>query len=241
MDLYRFYCNRISGSDVLLDAVESHHLANVLRLKKGDKAELFDGKGALATASVETVSGKKVTLRIEQLKTFPRPDQPKVIIATSIAKGQRLDWLIGKCTELGVDVIWPILFERTAKLSRNPKTVQRWQRLAISAAKQSRRLLLPEISKPLSLPMALAKSEQDYTDARLLLGSLEQKSDALIDQSFGDKDVIAFVGPEGGLGDEEQVLLQKAGAEPVRLTDTILRIETAALAFASILTAQRDA
>ena len=238
MDSYRFYCSCLSESFAELDPVESHHLADVLRLKRGDKVELFDGQGTLANASVMSVSGK-VTLQVKE-KKLSKPDRPKIVIAASIAKGGRFNWLISKCTELGIDHICPILFERTVKLSKNPKAVQRWQKLAISAAKQSRRLFLPKIDKPSPLPKAIEQLKYDYPDARILFGCLSEDAPALIAEPFGQRNVISFIGPEGGLTEAEQIRLQNQGGTPVRLAETVLRIETAVLSFAAILTAQRD-
>lgn len=240
MDLFRFYCHPISKPLVQLPASEVHHLASVLRLARGDKVELFDGTGALAVAEITTVSPRSVTLQVQDLQVVPRLFSSQITIAVSIAKGDRLDRLIGKCTELGVDRICPVLFERTVKRPKNPKTIQRWRNLTITAAKQSGRLFLPHIDNPLPLPQALATLKEELPTARFLLGSLSTQSPALIRQPFGSADVVAFVGPEGGLTEQEQIFLQNHGSQLVRLTDTVLRVETAALAFAAILTAQRD-
>ncbi len=239
MDLFRFYCCSIDKPSVQLDASEAHHLRSVLRLKEGDKVELFDGAGSLAVAAVTQASARKVTLQVEQLQTVPRPGCPQIVIAASIAKGERFDWLIGKCTELGVDRICPVLFGRTVKQPKNPKIIDRWQNLTIAAAKQCRRLFLPVIDNIMPLPKALAMLKKELPDARFLVGSLSPRCPSVVSQSI-DSDVIAFVGPEGGVTDDEQILLQESGANFVRLTDTVLRVETAAVAFAAILTAQRD-
>ncbi len=241
MDLVRFYCGSISKSDVELDGRQAHHLAGVLRLKPGDKVELFDGNGTLATAKIAGVNPRKVSLQVEELRVYPNRTNRRIIIAVSIAKGERFDWLISKCTELGVDRICPVLFERTVKQAANPKIVERWRNLAIASAKQCRRIFLPQIDAPLSLSRALEMLKKDYPAARFLLGSLSSKCEAIAAQSFGNSDVIAFIGPEGGITEKEEMILSDAGCKFARLTDTVLRIETAALAFASILTAQRDA
>lgn len=238
MNLVRFYCNPITRPVAVLDGSEAHHLSQVLRLKCGDKVELFDGAGSLATATVATVGGK-VALNVDDLQVVSRPAGRRIIIAVSVAKGERFDWLIGKCTELGADRICPVLFERTVKQPRNPRTAERWRNITISAAKQCRRLFLPCIDNPLSLPDALAVLKGDFPTGRILLGSLSPGSPAISNQSFGTDDVIAFIGPEGGLTEQEEILLRENGAELARLANTVLRIETAAVAFAAVLSAQR--
>ncbi|MCJ7776949.1 MAG: 16S rRNA (uracil(1498)-N(3))-methyltransferase [Sedimentisphaerales bacterium] len=250
MHLNRFYCEILEGPAVELASGEAHHLYNVCRLKMGDEVELFDGAGILATALVEKATSKSVLLRIVDLEKLKKLDKPEVVIAVSYPKGERFDWLTEKCTELGVDRITPVIFERTVKQPKNPKIVERWRNIAIAAAKQCRRIFLPQIDTPILLSEALSALKKRYSEAEILVGSLEPKSAALTTQQFGTlvtaeraaagKDIIAVIGPEGGITEGEKALLESCGAKFVRLTDTILRVETAALAFAAVLTASRD-
>jgi 16S rRNA (uracil1498-N3)-methyltransferase len=240
MSLSRFYCKVLTKPAAELIGPEAHHLCNVCRLKVSSEVELFDGAGTLATAVIEKATGKSVLLKVVNLEKIERPDKPEVVIAVSCPKGERFDWLISKCTELGVDRITPVIFERTVKQPRNPKIVERWRNIAIAAAKQCRRIFLPQIDMPVALSEALSVLEKQYGSAEILVGSLEPKSPALITQQFGTKDVIAVIGPEGGITEGEKTLLKNRRAKFVRLTSTILRVETAALAFAAVLTARRD-
>jgi len=240
VELVRFYSSSISRSLVQLPAEEIHHLADVRRLGRGDKVELFDGIGTLAIAEIIAVSPRKVTLQVQEMQAIPRPAGPQIIIAASVAKGSRFDWLIGKCTELGVDRICPVIFERTVKQPQNPKIVERWRSIAIAAAKQCRRVFLPQIDIPQPLQQVLENLKKDFPNVRFLFGSLTTQSPALISQPLGSADVAAFIGPEGGFTEQEETLLQSHGCQAVRLTDTVLRTETAALAFAAILAAQRS-
>ena len=225
---------------VELVGTEAHHLYNVCRLKVGSEVELFDGAGTLATAVIEKATGKSALLKVVNLEKIERPDKPEVVIAVSCPKGERFDWLTGKCTELGVDRIVPVIFERTVKQPRNPKIVERWRNIAIAAAKQCRRIFLPQIDMPVTLSEALSAMKERYDKAEILVGSLEPKLPALITQQFGTKDVIAVIGPEGGITEGEKTLLKNCRAKFVRLTSTVLRVETAALAFAAVLTTRRD-
>jgi len=238
MKHYRFFCRPINTSFVELSGIEAHHLARVLRLNVGGEVEVFDGAGTLANATITEIHREKVILTVDSVQQTPPPDRGQIVIAASIAKGERFDWLIGKCTELGVDRIMPVLYERTVKQSRNPRTIERWEKLTIAAAKQCRRLFLPRIDPPRPLSDALQNIKSDYPQGHILLGSLNAQNPSLIRQKFGFFDVIAFIGPEGGLTDNEKNLLEKNDAQPVRLTDTTLRIETAAITFAVILTAK---
>lgn len=240
VELYRFYCPIINSHKAELDGSQAHHLASVLRLKAGDRVELFDGKGGLAKAVIESVRHGKVDLKVEEFTAADKQVTQKIIIAASVAKGERFDWLIGKCTELGVDGIWPVIFERTVKQPKNPNITQRWQNLAISAAQQCARLFLPEIAPPVQLREILDKLKKDFAVARILVGSLSGECPSLTGISPGSADIIAFVGPEGGFTENEEALLKEAGTQSVRITRTVLRVETAAVAFAAILASLRD-
>jgi 16S rRNA (uracil1498-N3)-methyltransferase len=211
-----------------------------MRFKEGQMVELFDGRGTLAGAKIEKISSGQVTCRIENLQTVEKPAGPRIIIAASIPKADRFDLLIAKCTELGADRITPVLFERCVKQPKNPKAADRWRNITISAAKQCKRLFLPEIDKPLPLTEAISKLAADCPDSHKLIGSLDDNAQPLLEINFESKGVIAFIGPEGGLTDAENELLTAAGAVSVRMTNTVLRVETAAIAFAAILASARD-
>ena len=241
MELSRFYCNPITKPDVSLDPSQGRHLACVMRLKAGEKVELFDGSGGLAEAQIKSAGTNKVVLQVEEIQTVPRPFSSQIVIAASIAKGERFDWLISKCTELGVDRICPVLFDRTVKQPKNPKICQRWERLIIEAAKQCRRLYLPQIDVPAPLTEVLKTLKKDYPHGRFMFGCLSARSRPLAGGGFSGSDAVAFVGTEGGMTAQEESLLLKNGFMPVRLTETTLRIETAAIAFAAVLAAQRIA
>ena len=134
MQIHRFYCESINQPQTVLTGTEAHHIHSVLRLGSGDIVELFDGHGALAKAAVAELSSKQVMLQIKEVITHPASKRPAIIIAASVAKGERFDYLLAKCTELGVDRIIPVIFERTVKQPKNPKIVDRWHNITIAAA-----------------------------------------------------------------------------------------------------------
>jgi 16S rRNA (uracil1498-N3)-methyltransferase len=210
-------------------------------LTAGERVELFDGNGALAQVVISDITRKAVTLQVDKIHSEPARTSGRIVIAASIAKGQRFDWLITKCTELGVDHIAAVIFERTVKLAKGTSTSERYNKLAIAAAKQCGRIFLPKITGPADLQPTLSLLKNDYPHARIIFGALNPQAESVVELARDGKDIIAFVGPEGGLTCEEENLLKSAGACQVRLTDTTLRIETAAVAFAAILCANRDA
>ena len=236
----RFYYKNIIGENVDLIGSEAAHLINVMRLKVGDHAELFDGKGKLAQAKITSTTKKSAHLKIQSIDIQLPRTSGRIVIAASIAKGQRFDWMVSKCTELGADHIAPIICERTVKLAKGAKVVERLEKLAVSAAKQCRRVFLPTISEPQTLVSLLESLKVDYPEAKVVFGGLGEGS-VSSGQLWCETDVVAIVGPEGGFTEAEEILLKENDAAAIRLTDTILRTETAAMAFASILCAMRDA
>lgn len=239
MGLHRFYCDSIDGPRVELEGTEGHHLA-VLRLNAGDKVELFDGLGGLATAVISAIRKNIVTLEIDGIRRSEMPKSRRIIIAVSVPKGERFDWLIEKCTELGVERISPVIFERTVRQPGNPKALDRWMNLAISAGKQCKRLFLPQIDPPMNVQDCLEAIKTDSPNCRVIAGGMSGDCMPLAGQPFGSDDVAALIGPEGGFTENEESFLKSRGVQFVRLADTILRTETAAIAFAAVLAAQRN-
>ena len=105
----------------------------------------------------------------------------------------------------------------------------------------SRRLFLPKIDGPAPAATAVANLRSDFKDARFIVGSLSSDAAFLAETTFGGCDVVAIIGPEGGFSEQEERFLKEQAVEQVQLGDTVLRVETAALAFAAILTARRNA
>ncbi len=239
MGLARFYHKELRKGVIELDDSEAHHLIHVLRLQAGDRVELFDGAGGLAEATVADVGRKTAAVEILNIEHTDPRSTGRVIIATSSAKGQRFDWLTTKCTELGVDELAVILFERTVKQPHGPAGMERYRKLTISAAKQCGRLFLPRLSGPAGLAETVKDLTVRYRQAQMIFGGFGEGSAGIRQCCRADADTIAFVGPEGGMTDAEEHLLTEHGAMPVRINANILRVETAAITFAAILCADR--
>ena len=240
MEKRRFYCEVIIKPVCELSGTEARHAVSVLRLKQGDQVEIFDGRGEFARAIIKDISDKKVILEILNIQVVEQSKNQRIIIAVSIAKGERFDWLIEKCTEFGIDRICPVLFERTVKFATGTQTIQRWHNLSISAAKQSGLNFLPLIDNPAPLSDILKKFKMDYPSSDLLLGQPDMNAVSIMKFSLSEKDVIALIGPEGGLNASEQQFCFEGGAISVKITDSVLRVETAAISFASILATMRS-
>lgn len=159
----RFFCDTINPNTAVLTDSQFRHLTKVLRLNKGDTVELFDGNGTVAEANIEKIEKDRAVLTIKNIKNHPKPDKRRIIIASSIAKGERFEILVAKCTELGVDQIVPVIFERTVKQSLQHK---RLETIAVESTKQCQRLFLPVIDKPADFKEIINKLKIEYPGAK---------------------------------------------------------------------------
>ena len=217
-----------------LAGTEAHHLLHVLRAKVGDRVGLFNGQGNEALCEIVKVGKRSAELRV--IDRWTTPLEPReLVIATALPKGDRADWLIEKATELGVTRLIPLRTERSVVEPRESK-LQRLEQIAVAACKQCGRSRLPRIDPLTSLSDLLCDVSATPSTHRLVLAD-PQATQCLgqLFESIGTapRSVIALIGPEGGFTKEEQSAAIAAGGAPVRLGPHILRIETAALAFAA--------
>ncbi len=234
----RFYSSDIDlhlGS-VKLSKDELRHLKDSLRLKEGAKAEVFDGLGSLYLLEIDEIKKDGASGRlIEKIKTEDEP-RLKVGLFQAVLKGQAMDTVIQKATEMGADLIQPILTERTV-VSIPPKQIHnkaaRWQRIAVEAAKQSKRLFLPKVNPPVELKSL--KSEIESFDRFILFYEEEKgKSVKNIDPK-GVSSIGIMIGPEGGFTFGEVERMHSLGAEVASLGRNILKADTAAIAALAVI------
>lgn len=230
------------GQEVPLPQAEAHHAAHVLRRRAGDLVELFDGDGGRALARLKLVRRGEVLATVEEVR--PRLARPVPILRLGVAvpKGNRLDWLLEKATELGVASLAPLALERSVSggdaLSAAKR--RRWTARCIAAAKQSGADFLPAIEDPLSLQDFLAGAIGGIGLYGDLSASAVPVAAALRDRAGQAGTYYIVVGPEGGLTDAERQALDGAGFGAVRLGRTILRVETAAVALVSAVLALQE-
>ncbi len=237
----RFFSKSIAKGKIELIGSESAHISKSLRLQSGDFVELFDGDGTVGNAVIETVGKNKIIVEVQQIKKGLPRRVGRIVIASSVAKADRFEWLVAKCTELGVDRIVPIIFDRTVKLGKGKNLNLRLNKIALESSKQCGRTFLPMIDEPIDLDCAAAKLKEQYSDAVFVFGSVGGKFESInaVRVDFDKSDVVVFIGPEGGFSDEELKFFSELGAIGIKLCDTVLRTETAGIAFASVLAAMR--
>ena len=239
----RFYVPDLTeGAEVALPPTEAHHAAHVLRLTPGAEVELFDGCGRAATARIATVRRSDVTARVESVRGPIARQGPEVRLAFAVPKGNRLDWLLEKATELGVASLRPVRFERSVAGKGEFSEAKRakWLAHAIAAAKQSGLDYLPIIENPLPLEkFAAAGGPGIYGDLAAdaqPIGEVLRRLAPAGPQNL-DRGLTVVVGPEGGLTEAERARLRAGGFTAVRLGHTTLRIETAAVALVAAIAA----
>ncbi|MEI6631520.1 MAG: RsmE family RNA methyltransferase [bacterium] len=239
--MHRFFAHskNISRDNISIsDSSEAHHLRDVLRIKLKEKVAVFDDKGNEYLCSVLSLTGT-VALSIE--KMIPRRAlayKSKLTIACAIPKSSKMDDIVDKLTQLGVDNIVPLLTERVIiKLGREKKDarLRRWEKIALSAAKQSQRFNLPVVAPIEGMKEALSSSEGYDLKIILTLAESQRRTLKGLLKDSRPKDIFVFIGPEGDFTDQEVSLAKKKGFIPATLGDLVLRVETAAVAVASFI------
>jgi len=212
---------------------EAHHVARVLRLGAGDHIGVLDGRGMEGTAEIVSATKGRVLVRVLTLGPGAREPGRPVVVVAGLVKGPRWDFLIEKATELGATHIAPLAAGRSVVRGGR---LERWQRIALAAAKQSLRARIPELAAPRGLADILAA----WPAAHVLVAS-ETGGPIGAPPAEREQPLLLLIGPEGGFTDEEQDLLRLAGAREVTLGPRRLRSETAVAALLTLARAYFDA
>jgi len=227
----RFIADTWTDTTASLTGDQAVHLARVLRAEPGQIYDIV-ANGFLHRAEIIKVSADEVVFTLHEELEANAALPLHLLLA--IFKFDHFEWAVEKATELGVGSITPVLARRTEKhlAQAAAKRVERWRRIALEAAKQSRRTDIPAIADPIPLKLAL---EQELPATRILLSETEQKmalSAALGASAIGE--LALAIGPEGGWAPDEMALFTTHAWQPVTLGPRILRAETAAIAAIAI-------
>lgn len=235
MELKRFFAppSAIGGDIVRLAADETKHLRDVLRLREGDAAAVFDGDGREFRCTISSIGRSETVLRVECEIVPESPESPlRLTLATSILKGDKSDLVVQKAAELGVIEIQPVLAARCdVRPSDREKRVVRWRRIAMEAVKQCGRARLMSV-RPL-LTFADFASEQVKRKGSVIMFS-ERDGSPFSSIKKADE-ITAIFGPEGGWDDSEIELGVANGFKLITLGGRIMRAETAAISLAAVL------
>ncbi|MEV0404237.1 16S rRNA (uracil(1498)-N(3))-methyltransferase [Actinoallomurus sp. NPDC050550] len=225
---------RLDSDRILLDGPEGRHAAAVRRLRAGERVDLSDGEGRLVECVVASAERDSLHLEAVTRRYVPRPE-PRIVVVQALPKGDRGELAVETMTEVGVDVIVPWTAARCVtqwRGDRRAKALARWRGTAREAAKQSRRVWMPEVTEPAGTAAAAERA----ADAALTVILHEEAERPLSGIDVPDTgDIVVVVGPEGGLTDDEIAAFQAAGGTPVLLGPTVLRTSTAGVAAAAVL------
>ena len=228
---------RLAGSDV-------NHMKNVLRMKPGEEVWVSDGEGMDYFCSVEGYEEKEAVLRVVKKEVSQTELASRLILFQGLPKGEKMEWIVQKAVELGAYSVVPVSTRRCVVKLDNKKAekkVSRWQQIAESAAKQSKRMLVPEVHSVMTFKEALVYAKE--LDVLLIpyeLAKGMKETKELIRSIEPGKSIGVFIGPEGGFEEQEVADAMEAGAKPITLGHRILRTETAGLAVLSVLMFQLE-
>ena len=236
--MHRFFISAEAwdGSNVILDGGQAHQIVRVLRMTPGEHIIVLDNSGWEFELVLKEVNEKQVIGSLLEKRLCDQEPKSQLTLYQSLLKRENFEWVLQKCTELGVSQFFPTLCERTVRQDQVGK-LDRWGKIVREAAEQSGRGRLPTISTPLRLSTAVAQA-RNYDCA---LVAWEEERAFSLGQAVGELaertapvKIALFIGPEGGFSAQEIEIARSHGIQPVSLGKLILRAETAAVAAATI-------
>ena len=226
-----FFSDDILDSRVRLDQEESAHCVRVLRHRAGDEISVIDGRGTLYRCALEIADAKGAEARIlERTPGFGAHPYHLTMAVCPTKNIDRFEWFVEKATEIGVDVIAPVIGERS---ERKVLKTERLKRLALSATKQSLKAAIPQISEPQSVRDFILSAPADAL--KLICYCFDDVPRVPVTNVLNPeiKDISILIGPEGDFSPEEAALAREHGWVPVQLGPSRLRTETAAVVAAT--------
>ena len=225
-----------TGAELALPEAAAAHLVRVLRLEPGDACVLFNGDGHDYAARLLSADKRGARALVGAASAVDNESPLRITLLQGIARGEKMDWILQKATELGVAAVLPVSSERSEvrlEGERAGKRVAHWRSVVVAACEQSGRACIPPVAAPAPLAQAVAALA---TPARFLLDPLAAQAVSAAVVPTGE--CVLAVGPEGGWSPNDRALLQAAGFGGLRLGPRVLRTETAGLAAIAALQAR---
>ncbi|MCE5194118.1 MAG: 16S rRNA (uracil(1498)-N(3))-methyltransferase [Nitrospiraceae bacterium] len=216
--------DELKNKKVSISGEKARYLISVLRCRVGDEIQIFDGEGGLYNAKISALENKRVIADLPEKLSYSNESPLNLILVQGILKGEKMDWVIQKTTELGVKGIIPAITERSQL--RYTRKLARWKKIAEEAAKQCGRTFIPVIHEYMEFNDIFKKQMNGlifYEDGGISL------SNALQNKNIRDEPFYVFIGPEGGFAKQEIKLAEDRGIITVSLGKRILKAETAAI------------
>ena len=232
--MHRFFVEKAYSGEMYIEGGDARHISKVLRMQPGDKLQVVSDDGVTALAEIISLAGEGVRVRcLEKLAELHEPSV-KVYLAQGLAKGEKMDFIVQKAVELGATGIIPVAMEHSVvrlEGDKAAKKVERWQKIAEAAAKQSKRDIIPKV-----LPVQNMRELLRNNTCAVKIMAYECEDRTSLKQALqqarkqGQLDsLLLIIGPEGGISPGELGVALEAGAVPVSLGKRILRAETAGL------------
>lgn len=243
--MHKFFTSKdlINGDIAKIIGDDVKHIYKVLRLEEGEEVIINDSEGNEYLAKINSITKQEVTLDIDQKLDINNESDIKIYLYQGLPKAQKMDLIVQKGTELGVTQFIPTITHRVdVKLKGDFKKLDRLNRIALEAAKQSKRTIVPKVTEPIEFEEAIEKIMDldlvivPYENAegfgiKTLISDLKNNK-VLLDDI---KTIGIFVGPEGGIEEDEIIKLKEKGAYIVTLGSRILRTETAGFVASSLI------
>lgn len=229
--MHRFFVPRPYAEIMEIDGVDARHICTVLRMQPGEKLQIVSDDGVTALAEIMESTPAKIVVRCLEVLAESHEPCVKITLAQGLAKGEKMDFIIQKAVELGVSAVVPVAMEHSVVRYDGGKAVkkqQRWQKIAESAAKQSKRDIIPQV-RPVTTMQALM--QEDASEVKIIAYECEDKKGlkATLQNAGKPQSLLVIIGPEGGISEAELAVAKAGGAVPVSLGRRILRAETAGL------------
>ena len=231
--------DQVQENQIYIEGTDVNHMKNVLRMRPGEKLGISDGNNHHYICQVEKYEDAQAVLTILEEESVDTELPSKVYLFQGLPKGDKMELIVQKAVELGVYQVIPVATKRAVvKLDakKAKKKVERWQQIAVSAAKQAGRGIIPAVGEVCTYAQALKCAEElDVVLIPYELAEGMEETKQIIAEIRPGQSVGIFIGPEGGFEKEEVEQAVKAGAEPLTLGKRILRTETAGLTMLSVL------
>lgn len=245
--MYHFFVqpNQIDGQNVTITGPDVNHIKNVLRMRRGEELLISDGQGTDYYCRISEIEAETVVAEAFSEDREGRELAARLYLFQGLPKQEKMEFIIQKAAELGAYQIIPVAARRSVvKLDakKEEAKIKRWNAIAESGAKQSKRSIIPQVTRVMGVEEALAYGKDfdlkmiPYENARGMAATKE-----LVEQVKPGMKVGIFIGPEGGFEEKEVELAAAAGFYPVSLGRRILRTETAGMVMLSILMYQLEA
>lgn len=231
-----FFTDReIDADKYIIEGETARHMLKSLRMKQGEELTLVTPSGIQLDCVLALASNDTAEVDIISRKTCENEPDVKITLYQALPKGDKMDYIVQKCVELGISEIVPVISARCVSRPNEKslrKKLLRWQKIALEAAQQSRRGIIPKIGAALSFRQAVEKSKENELNIFFYELGGESVAQILTDKP---KTIGFFIGSEGGFEEKEAQLAAEAGAKTATLGKRILRAETAPLAALSVI------